>query len=347
MTIDMGEPVRLGIAGLGSHGRTIQRAVEESRAYTVVSVFDPNEEEARRAAEKFGCAPAASYEAMLAAPELEAVALVSPNHLHPAQCAAAFESGLHVFVEKPIANFVAEARQIVEHAERTDRLLMVGHHMRRSPSARIAEQMLHEGDLGQIASVEVHFSADNTRRMPANAWRLRPDMCPLLPVMQLGIHAIDTLHAWMGPVDAVTARARSITTTGGALDAVAGLLEMRNGVDVTFVSNYCTQVLFEIRVSGTEGTIHFRPDSLWFRASAEADRAGRGAGKLHEFADVTPDAYTIQMTAFAEAIRSGTALETDGQAGLVALAVVEAMNRSVQTGARVAVASVLEQEVRA
>ena len=335
MGVELENKVKVGVAGLGNHGLTIQRSIAASGCYDVVGVFDPVGKEAEEASDRFECAIANSYEELLATPGIEAVVLVTPNQLHLEQCKLAFAAGLHVFVEKPIANYVVDARAIVDAAAQADRLLMVGHHMRRTHSARIAEQLFRENALGQIASVEVHFSADNTQRMPKDAWRLRPDQCPLLPVMQLGIHAIDTLHAWMGQTRAVTARGRSITTDEGVIDAVSGLLEFENDVSVTFVSNYCTQVLFEIRAAGTKGSLHFRPHSLWYRSSEDSDRAGRGAGKLHEFEDVTPDAYTLQMIAFAEGVRNGTPVETDGEAGLRALAVVEAMNESVQPGATV------------
>ncbi len=333
--------VRVGIAGLGNHGLTIQRAIEESGGFDVVSVFDPVEHEANEASKRFSAEIAPSYEALLETEGLEAVVLVSPNQLHLNQCKQAFAAGLHVFVEKPIANYVADALEIVDAGHTAGKLLMVGHHMRRTQTARIAEEIIREGRLGEIANVEVHFSADNTQRMPKDAWRLRPDECPLMPVMQLGIHAIDTLHAWFGGVRSVTTRGRSVTTDEGVVDVVTGMLEMENGVDATFVSNYCTQVLFEIRIAGTEGTLHFRPHSLWYRSSAESDRGGRGKGHLHDYADVTPDAYTMQMAVFADAVRNGAPVETDGEGGVAALAVVEAMNRSVAERSTVEIADVL------
>lgn len=324
------KPVVVALAGLGNHGLTIQNSIASSGLYDVASVYDPNEMEARAASERFSCPVAESYEALIATPGLEAVVLVTPNHLHRAQCEAAFAAGLHVFVEKPIANVVEDGLAIVRAAEKAGRLLMVGHHMRRAPSAKLAAEMIADGRLGDVAGVEIHFSADNTHRMSPDAWRLRPEMCPLLPVMQLGIHAIDLLHAWFGGVSAVTSRARSITTQPGVYDAVSGLIELQSGIAATIVSNYNTQVLFEVRVAGTRGTAHFRPDTLWYRSSADADRAGRGSGELHDFKGAAPDAYTLQMIEFAEAIRKGTPIETDGAAGLSALAVVEAMNKSAE-----------------
>jgi predicted dehydrogenase len=330
-----GQPVVAALAGLGNHGLTIQNAVAESGLYNIVAVYDPDEREAGASSKRFDCVAADSFEGLIATPGLEAVVLVSPNHLHRAQCEAAFAAGLHVFVEKPIANFVTDGVAIVQAAQQSGRLLMVGHHMRRTASARLGEQLIREGKLGEVAAVEIHFSADNTRRMPPDAWRLRPDMCPLLPMMQLGIHAVDLMHAWFGGVSAVTARGRSITTKEGVYDAVSGLIELESGIDVTIVSTYCTQVLFEVRVAGTLGTLHFLPHSLWFRSTEDTDRAGRGPGKLHDFSGATPDAYTLQMMEFAEAVRNGGPIETSGEVGLKALAVVEAMNTSVEQSATV------------
>src|SRR5690606_12401828 len=123
-------------------GVTIQNSVAASGLYDVAAVYDPDEREAGAASERFACPAAASYETLITTPGLEAVVLVSPNHLHRAQCEAAFDAGLHVFVEKPIANFVEDGAAIVRAADKADRLLMVGHHMRRAPSARLAAKMI-------------------------------------------------------------------------------------------------------------------------------------------------------------------------------------------------------------
>src|SRR5690606_22005509 len=94
--------VRVGLVGLGGHGRTIQAAAEAAPGLTVAAVFDPDEGEAALAAERFGCAAAPSYEGLIARGDLDAVALVTPNAAHRPQAEAAFRAGLDVFVEKPI-----------------------------------------------------------------------------------------------------------------------------------------------------------------------------------------------------------------------------------------------------
>ena len=153
----------------------------------------------------------------IATPGLDAVALVTPNKLHRAQAEAAFAAGLHVFVEKPIAHTLDDGRAMIAAAERAGRVLMVGHNMRYALSAKRARTMLTAGGLGDPVGVELHFSSDNGRRLEPGSWRLRPDEAPLLPVTQLGIHALDLVHALLGPIGTVSAFARTVTTPPGSI----------------------------------------------------------------------------------------------------------------------------------
>lgn len=327
-----GPPVRVALVGLGGHGRTIRDATGAAGNLEVVAVYDPNDAEASAAADQFGCPAAPSYGALLERDDLEAVVLVTPNHVHRAQAEAAFARGLHVFVEKPIANTVADGRAIIRASEQAARVLAVGHNMRFSRSARLAKEVLAQGRLGEVVTVEVHFSGDNTRSMPREAWRLRPDQCPLLPVMQLGIHALDLVHFLLAPIADVQAFARSVTTQPGVVDSVAATFRTDGGATGTMVSNYCTPVRFEYRISGTEGSLRCTPHHASFQSSASPDGAGPGPPEEHDFSAFGRESYDLQMADFGHAVRQGTAPVSDGWSGLQALAVVEAMAESVERG---------------
>lgn len=322
--------MRVGLVGLGGHGETIQRAVEHAAALVVAAVYDPVETHAGAASRRFGCAVASSYEALLRRDDLDAVVLVTPNALHRRQVEAAIEAGRHVFVEKPIANTVADGRAMVEAAEAKGRVLIVGHNMRYGRAARQAHKMLNAGRLGKVVSIEIHFSSDTIRRLPSDAWRLQPDQCPLLPVMQLGIHAIDLAHYLLGPIVEVHAFAQSVTTSPGVIDSVVASLRMENGTLGTLVSHYCTQVTFAYRLAGTDGTLRCTPHRVWFRRNDDTDEHGDGAAETYDYA--AHESYVLQMEAFGEAVRRRTPPETDGWTGLQAVAVVEALHRSTETG---------------
>ncbi|HET6569039.1 MAG TPA: Gfo/Idh/MocA family oxidoreductase [Rhodothermales bacterium] len=332
-------PVRVALVGLGGHGLTIQRAVESAENLQVVAVCDLDPSEMRAAAERFGCDAVPSYDQVLARDDVDAVSLVTPNHLHRAQAEAAFAAGRDVFVEKPIANTVAEGLSMVQAAEAAGRVLMVGHNMRFSPAAQDARETIHQGRLGQIVSAEIHFSSDTVRQLASNAWRLHPDQCSLLPVMQLGIHAIDLMHFLLGPIREVFALSRTVLAPAGVVDSVSATFRIEGGPLGTMVSNYCTPVLFEYRIAGTEGLLHCTPHHYSFRRRDEVDRDGDGAP-----ASSTPGAglvsYVRQMRAFGEAVRRGAPSRVTGWDGLQALAVVDALRLSSETGAPQRVADV-------
>src|SRR6056297_1915099 len=316
-------PVRVALVGLGGHGRTIQGAAEAAPGLEVVAVFDPDAEEAALAAERFGCEAATSYEELVARGDLDAVSLCSPNFVHRAQAEAAFAAGLDAFVEKPIANTVADARAMVEAAERSGRVLLVGHNMRFGEAVRWGRSMLDAGRLGEVVSVEFHFSSDTALRLPDASWRLRPEQCPLLPMMQLGIHGIDLVHCLLGPIRSVFARARAVTTSEGAVDNVVASFSLEGGALGTMVSNYCSPVEFSFRIAGTEGALSGTPLRLTF------EPRGEGKGETCDASAESFASYTAQMIAFADAVRHRTPPETDGWAGTQALAVVEAMSESI------------------
>jgi predicted dehydrogenase len=83
------DAVRIGLVGLGGHGRTIQFACEQAPNLEVISVFDPVLEETEAAAARFGCRVAHSFEALIRENDVEAIVLVTPNHLHRSQVEAA------------------------------------------------------------------------------------------------------------------------------------------------------------------------------------------------------------------------------------------------------------------
>jgi predicted dehydrogenase len=323
-------PIRFGLVGLGGHGRRLQEAVAEVSGVHVGAVYDPDAGEADAAARRFGCEASASFEALIARDDLDAVVLVTPNAVHRSQAEAAFAAGLDVFVEKPIANTVADGRAMVEAAEHAGRGLMVGHNIRFGRAARTAKRMLEAGTLGEVVSAEIHYSADNVQKGTHEGWRFQPGQCPLLPVMQLGIHAIDLVHYLLGPVERAVARARSLLTAPGIVDHVAGLLTLENGLSATVVSNYCTPDLFQVRLASTKGIllVDWIPHRLTL-----LPRGNRTAHpEIHDFSGYEGEDLIAEIEAFAESIRTRTPPETTGRVGLQALAVVEAMARSAQDG---------------
>ncbi len=322
----MKDPIRVALVGLGGHGKTIQDACSEAPNISVTGIYDTDEAEAEQAAARFDCPIAPSYDALIRAESIDAVVLVTPNHLHKAQVESALDVGLNVFVEKPIANTVNDGLVMIETAEAKGLVLMVGHNMRFSNAATKAKSYIEEGRLGEIVSTEIHFSSDSIRHLDDESWRNQPELCPLLPVMQLAVHGFELIHYLAGRIEEVTTMSRSFLSKPGVIDSVAACYQLENGALGTMVSNYCTPVLFEYRIAGTEGIMRCTFDSFGYRS-----RDGEVA-EYEDFSDKTFDSYVQQMVAFGEAVQEASVPVIDGWAGLQALAVVEAMQHSSLTG---------------
>ena len=324
--------VRVAIAGLGGHGGTIQNACDKAANLNVVAVFDTDEELATQAANRFDCYQALSYEEMIRREDIDAVVLVTPNYLHKKQVMGALENDLHVFVEKPIALTLDEGMAMVSKAEMKGQVLMVGHNMRYWPTARKAKNWLQEGHLGQVISVEIHFSSPSGMRLPLDSWRRKPELCPILPITQLAIHGFDLVHYLIGFIDEVTTYTRSALTNDEVIDSSSAIFRLDNGVLGSMISNYCSRELFELRISGTKGTVRLRPDSFWFK---ELSLAGEDDKLAIEELDKTKgfESYDLIMESFGKAVLEYSLPETDGWVGLQALAVVDAMQRSAGASA--------------
>lgn len=305
----------------------MQRACDWAPNIEVAAVFDTDREEAALAASYFGCYHANSYEELIRREGLEAVLLITPNYLHRKQVIAALDADLHVFVEKPIALNLDEGIEMISKAEAKGLVLMVGHNMRFWPGARRAKEYLADGMLGQLISVELHFSSPRGIHLPVDSWRRKPELCALPPVTQLAIHGFDLIHYLIGFIEVVTTSTRSAITRDEVIDSTSAIFKMEDGALGVMVSNYCTPELFELRLSGTGGQMRISPEGFWFREMDPSTGELSPAVEEHDESRGF-DSYTNIVAAFGNAVQEQTIPETDGWVGLQALAVVEAMQRS-------------------
>lgn len=334
------ERIKVAQVGVGGHGRTIGSAVAKSRNLQLVSCYDVNQEEAQKVGEECGCRMAKSFGELISDPEVNGVLLITPNHLHYSQVMAAFEKGKHVFVEKPISTTVHEGMEMVDRAKALSLTLQVGHNTRKKRTIRKAKSLIEEGRLGKIVAVEANASYNAGLTTTYPRWKAERDKCPLLPMTQLGIHFVDAFHYLIGEITRVQCFARHAAMAGEVLDSTAALMEFESGVIGTMSSHYVTPAVFEIRISGTEGVVTMFDQSL----RLEIDKSGKQARERFDYSDEGLESFILEMEEFGECISKGTSPETDGTVGLQALAVVEAMTVSVETGKVVGVSEVLSSK---
>ena len=324
------QKVRLGSLGLGWWGSELADAAKSSGRAEIVTCFARSEGGRLEFAENHDCRSASSLEEFLSDPEVEGVLIATSHQSHRPLIEQAAVAGKHVFVEKPLTTTVADGRASVAAARDGGGLLQVGHQRRRMAANRRIKSMIESGELGDVETVIAHQSIPNGFRMAKEAWRWDPEQSPLGSMTSLGIHMIDTMHYFVGPIRAVSA----FTRAGRSYpidEATVLALEFESGALGTLTTSFFTPSVNEISVSGTKASAHSMAggSQLQVQVTGENDRK-----------DVTLEAINAvvdELAEFASAIRGETQVETDGEAGLAAIAVLGAAVESVETGRTVEV----------
>jgi predicted dehydrogenase len=145
------QPVRVAVVGLGYWGPNLARVLHDYAGADLFAVCDRRNDALARTARRYPSVKVTtSFADVLAADEIEAVAIATPVSTHHALASAALAAGKHVFVEKPVAASVSEARQLEQAAAAFGRVLMPGHTFLYSPPVNCIRDLLRTGDLGEI-----------------------------------------------------------------------------------------------------------------------------------------------------------------------------------------------------
>jgi predicted dehydrogenase len=176
------EPVRVGVVGLGYWGPNLARNFNGLAESELAWICDGSAEQLERIADRFPAARTTEeLDELLGDPELDAVAIATPVPTHAALARRCLAAGKHVFVEKPLAQSVAEADEVVADARTHNRTLMVGHLLEYHPGLERLKQLVDSGELG-----DVHYIYGNR----LNLGKLRADENAL---WSLGAHDVSVL----------------------------------------------------------------------------------------------------------------------------------------------------------
>jgi predicted dehydrogenase len=175
-------PVRVGVAGLGYWGPNLARNFDRLAETELHAICDASDAARERWSQQFPTARAyADFDELLADDELDAAVIATPVPLHADMAIRALEAGKHCFVEKPLAQSIADAERVVAAAEEAGRILMVGHLLEYHPGVRKLKEIASSGQLG-----EIRYIYGNR----LNLGKLRPDENAL---WSLGAHDVSVL----------------------------------------------------------------------------------------------------------------------------------------------------------
>ena len=336
------DPVAVGLIGAGwigaFHGETLARRLPGAR---LVGVADPAPGAAERLAGSLGAAKATTDPAeLMADPAVEAVLIAAPARFHADLVEAAAGAGKAVFCEKPMALTVADADRAIAAAQAAGMPLQVGFNRRFDTGFRAAHDLVAAGRLGTpqlLRSLTRDPGIPDPGRVP-----------PSTIFLETLIHDFDTLR-YLNP----EAEAVEVYAVAGALaypdfkdqglqDTAVVLVRFDNGAMATAEASFNAVYGYDIRgeVFGSAGMAtagDIRRTTMVYHGAE-----GVVADTWRRNIDLFHDAYTAELAAFADCVRSGATPEPGGRDARAALAIALAAIRSVETGSPVRL-SVVEQ----
>lgn len=284
-------------------------------------------------------------------PDIDAVDIALPNHLHAPAAMAAAEAGKIVLCEKPMALSLAEA-EAMERAAR-GRPSLVWFNYRRVPAIAYAKQLIEAGRLGTIfhynAAYKQQWGADTTR---AATWKMDPALAGSGVADDLLTHLLDTASYLNGPIVETVARARTLVPNRAVDDAVMALVTFGNGSAGTFEATRfgigCrNQNRFEIHGSG--GMLRFDLERLNHLEFVDATVPSVEQGP-RDLLVTDPDhpifghfwrpghiigyehTFIATLAEFLHALASGERFHADFADGLAVQQGLDAVQRSAKTG---------------
>jgi predicted dehydrogenase len=223
------DDVRIGIAGFGLRASLAGLAHQPGHGSRVVAVCDPSERGRRDAA---AALPEARITSDLAAMlgdsaggtcPLDAVLVLTPDHLHAEHAVATLTAGIPAFVEKPLATTVEDADRILAAAHATGTRLYVGHNMRHMPVVRAMRQVVQAGTIGDVKAIWCRHFVSAGGDFYFKDWHAERSRTTGL-LLQKGAHDIDVIH-WLA--GAYTRRVSAV----GALAVYGDLADRRDNSD--------------------------------------------------------------------------------------------------------------------
>jgi predicted dehydrogenase len=319
------EPVRWGVLSTADIGlRKVIPAFADAEISDMVAISSRSLQNAQRAADRLRIPRAhGSYEALLEDPEIEAVYIPLPNHLHPEWTKAAAAAGKHVLCEKPLAMTSDLARDMIETCERAGVLLMEAFMYRLHPMWVRTKELVDSGAIGDIRSVSTAFSYFNDD--PANIRNI-PEVGGGA-LYDIGCYAVNAARLLFGSEPTVVKGSVRRDERLGTDVVTSALLDF-DGRHSTFVCSTQMEPDQRVDIHGTKGRIvveipfNIPPD----RATRILHVAGgepplAPSIEVHEIPPADP--YAVQVDAFSAAIRTGSPVPVAPDDAVANLEVIE------------------------
>ena len=321
--------VRWGVLSTAKIGmEQVIPAMQSGKYCEITTIASRNLNKAQAAAKQLGIPKAyGSYEELLADPDIDAVYIPLPNHLHVPWSIKALDAGKHVLCEKPIGLTTAQAQELLDAAQKRPQLKVMEAFMyRHHPQWQRARELVADGKIGDLRTIQSFFSYYNVD--PGNI-RNKADIGGG-GLMDIGCYCI-SLSRFI--FDAKPRRVFGIMEYDPQFNTdrlTSGILDFGRGTS-TFTCSTQLMPYQRVNIFGTEGRVEIeipfnaptnRPCKMWHQHGTEMDEI---------LLDVY-NQYTIQGDLFSQAVLNDTDVPTPLEDAVANMKVIEALVQSAKSG---------------
>lgn len=333
------ERVRFAVIGVKGFGMHHIDAIIHNKKAKLIAVCDIDKDAAEKAAEECGVEYCTDYHELLNRGDIDAVDVVTPDHIHREMVIDLLNAGKNVLCEKPMALNLDDCRAMLAAADASDAKLMVGQICRMTDGFILAKKLVDEGAIGELVFVESEYAHDYSH-MPYH-WRKDPEL-KRHPVTGGGCHAVDLLRWIAGnPTEAFAYSNKKALLDWPCDDCTISLLKFPNDVmGKVLVATGCKRnYTMRTVLYGTKGTIitdNTSPTITLYSSDLEGkDKLyGYGTAGLGVQYPVVVNNHNVakEVEELISAVLGEKELEVTGAEGAATVAVCEAIIASTKSG---------------
>ena len=356
--------LKFGIIGCGgiANGKHFPALAKLSDKVEIVAFCDTVIERAEKAAKEYGTADALvteDYKALLAREDIDVIHVLTPNISHSYITVDALEAGKHVMFEKPMAINYAEAKEMLDAAQRTGKKLTIGYQNRFRADSLATYDACSKGELGDIYFAKAHA----IRRKGVPTWGVFPDKSKQGggPLIDIGTHALDLTLWYMNnykPKSVLGSTYQKLKDnpmanmfgpwnpdTFETEDSAFGLIKMENGATIFLEAAWALNMInpkeAQVTLCGTEGGAEMFGKAFIDQGYVVFNKAAHNqleqtqpsdAGGVFGFEGATLEQRDAEAKQWVDAILNDTDPMVKPEQAIVVTQILEAIYKSAETG---------------
>lgn len=199
-----------------------------------------------------------SFEEILNDPDVDAVEICTPHHLHTDAVIAAARAGKQILCQKPLAKSLDECDAMIDAAREAGVTLFYGEMTHTQPSVEAAKRAVAEGRIGQLIGLQATYGHWQGGEYLSTAWRYNPQITGGGQLLDGGIHYIDILLNIGGPIQSVSCFTKRFRPELGGEDTAVVNMQFAEGHLGTLFATQAAGIMVpsaSVVVFGTEGIL--------------------------------------------------------------------------------------------